>query len=261
MKTLTIGSTGPEVKKLQTGLNLLPSKLVQLSVDGIFGPKTFDRVKEYQTIAKIIVDGVVGQQTWNAMSLLLGALDRIVEINRLRDEVVGVAKREAEGAGMAVHAKISGGFDPNKKKHFRAGHNRLLEYFRKAAPDPKNPGKTVFNENAITYLDKPNQLTPCPHWCGIFTVWAHKKANIPVGNWKLGGGISSVQGFHLTPIPQKGDVGYVGGKYQHMVLVERVYLLDGQIMIDTIEGNSEPDSAIQKKKRPKTQIQSFYSAF
>ncbi|MCK5437838.1 MAG: peptidoglycan-binding protein [Desulfobulbaceae bacterium] len=261
MKTLTIGSTGPEVRKLQTGLNLLPSELVQLAVDEIFGPNTFERVKEYQVLARIIVDGIVGQQTWNAMELLLGVLDRIVETNRLRDKVVSVARKEAEGLGMAVHAKKRGAFDPNRKKYFRAGHIRLLEYFRKAAPDPKRPGKILFREDDITYLSKPFELSPCPHWCGIFALWAHKEANIQVGTWKLGGGISSVHGFHVTPIPKKGDIGYVGGKYQHMLLIERVYLLNGQIMIDTIEGNSEPDSAIQKKQRPKTEILSFYSAF
>jgi hypothetical protein len=261
MKTLTIGSTGPEVRKLQTGLNLLPSELVQLVVDEIFGPNTFQRVKEYQVLARIIVDGIVGQQTWNAMEMVLGVLDRIVETNRLRDKVISVARKEAEGLGMAVHAKRPGAFDPNRKKNFRAGHIRLLEYFRKAAPDLKKPGKTFYSEDGITYLDKPFQLSPCPHWCGIFALWAHKEANIQVGTWILSGGISSVRGFHVTPIPRKGDVGYVGGKFQHMLLVERVYLLNGQVMIDTIEGNSNPDSAIQRKRRPGTEILSYYSAF
>ena len=90
---------------------------------------------------------------------------------------------------------------------------------------------------------------------------AHKEANILVGTWKIGYGISSVYGFHVTPFPKKGDIGYVGGEYQHMLLVERVYLLNGQIMIDTIEGNSEPNSAIQKKRRSKAEILSFYFAF
>lgn len=261
MNTLRLGSTGADVQTLQTGLNLLPSELLQLAVDGIFGPKTFERVKEYQALARIAVDGVVGPQTWNALQFVLGALGRIVTVNRLRDQVVSVAKKEAEGPGLAVHAKAPGAFDSNKRKHFRAGHTRLLEYFRKAAPDPSNFGKTIFNEEAICYLEKPNQLAPCPHWCGIFAVWAHKAANIPVGAWKLGGGISSVQGFHVTTVPKKGDVGYVGGQYQHMVLVERIYSVGSQIMVATIEGNSEPDSAIRKKQRTKAEILSFYTAF
>lgn len=261
MQTLRMGSTGSDVKKLQTGLNLLPSNLLALAVDGIFGPKTYERVKEYQLLAKIVVDGIVGPQTWNAMSLLLGTLDRIVETNRLRDEIVSVATQELEKFGMTVYAKRPGALDPVKKKHFRAGYNRLLEYFRIAAPDPKNHGKTVFDEDAIIYLNKPGELSPCPNWCGIFCVWAHKMAHIPVGNWKLGGGIYHVSGFRHTDIPQKGDVWYVGGKYDHMALIERVYLLNGRIMIDTIDGNSEPDSTINKNPRFKKAKESFYTAF
>ncbi|MCD4722915.1 MAG: peptidoglycan-binding protein [Desulfobacula sp.] len=261
MKTLSSGSIGREVTILQTGLNLLPSALAQLAVDGIFGSKTYNRAKEYQDLARIIVDGIVGQQTWTTMELILGLIERIVEQNRLRDKVVSVANQEATGLGMTVHAKMPGTLDASKNKYFRAGYVRLLEYFRKAAPDPKKHGKTLFNEDNITYLSKPFQLPPCPHWCGIFALWAHKEANIQVGTWKLGRGIFSVQGFHPTQNPRKADIGYVGGKYQHMVLIERVYLLNNQIMIDTIEGNSEPDSAIKKKQRPKIQIQGFLSAF
>ncbi|NJO14340.1 MAG: peptidoglycan-binding protein [Thioploca sp.] len=261
MRMLTIGSTGPEVKTLQTGLNLLPSELVQLAVDGIFGLKTFERVKEYQVLMKIVVDGIVGRQTWNTMEILLGLLDRIVQTNQSRDKIVSVAKKEAEGQGMLVHAKRRGALDAGKNKYFRAGHTQLLEYFRKAAPDPNNPGKTFFTEDDIAYLSQENQLSPCPSWCGIFALWAYKAANIQVGNWILGCGIDSVQRFKRIHYPQKGDIGYVGGPYQHMVLIERVYLLRGWTMIDTIEGNSEPDSAIQKKKRSKTEILSFYSAF
>jgi peptidoglycan hydrolase-like protein with peptidoglycan-binding domain len=121
MNTLRLGSTGADVQTLQTGLNLLPSELLQLAVDGIFGPKTFERVKEYQALARIAVDGVVGPQTWNALQLVLGALGRIVTVNRLRDQVVSVAKKEAEGPGLAVHAKAPGAFDSSNNPPAKPG--------------------------------------------------------------------------------------------------------------------------------------------
>lgn len=67
-KTLTSGSTGPEVKNLQTRLNQSPpSALPPLTVDGIFGPKTLARVKEYQRQKGLQVDGIVGPKTWGAL--------------------------------------------------------------------------------------------------------------------------------------------------------------------------------------------------
>jgi len=57
--TLKIGSTGEEVKKLQTKLGLV--------ADGGFGPKTEAAVKAWQTQNGLTADGVVGSGTWSKM--------------------------------------------------------------------------------------------------------------------------------------------------------------------------------------------------
>jgi peptidoglycan hydrolase-like protein with peptidoglycan-binding domain len=36
-------------------------------VDGLFGPKTEERVKRFQTKEKLAVDGIVGEHTWTAL--------------------------------------------------------------------------------------------------------------------------------------------------------------------------------------------------
>ncbi|MCA9126618.1 MAG: peptidoglycan-binding protein [Planctomycetales bacterium] len=67
-KLLSMGSTGPEVSKLQSRLNSnLPFALPPLDTDGIFGPKTLARVKEFQLAAGLSVDGIVGPKTWQAL--------------------------------------------------------------------------------------------------------------------------------------------------------------------------------------------------
>jgi len=38
-------------------------------IDGNFGPNTATSVRAFQTWARIKVDGVVGQQTWDAVTL------------------------------------------------------------------------------------------------------------------------------------------------------------------------------------------------
>jgi putative chitinase len=57
--TLKIGSTGEEVKKLQTKLGLV--------ADGGFGPKTEAAVKAWQLQNGLTADGIVGDGTWSKM--------------------------------------------------------------------------------------------------------------------------------------------------------------------------------------------------
>ena len=56
---LKIGSTGEDVKKLQTKLGL--------NADGSFGPMTETKVKEWQAANGLTADGIVGDGTWGKM--------------------------------------------------------------------------------------------------------------------------------------------------------------------------------------------------
>ena len=58
---LKIGSTGEDVKLLQTKLGLTP--------DGVFGPGTEKKVKEWQRSNGLVDDGIVGQLTWEKLKL------------------------------------------------------------------------------------------------------------------------------------------------------------------------------------------------
>jgi peptidoglycan hydrolase-like protein with peptidoglycan-binding domain len=67
--TLSNGSDGPVVKKLQTVLNegrgsFAPSSNPVLAVDGIYGSQTETAVKGTETEAHVSADGIVGLQTW-----------------------------------------------------------------------------------------------------------------------------------------------------------------------------------------------------
>jgi peptidoglycan hydrolase-like protein with peptidoglycan-binding domain len=64
--TLTIGSTGPDVRRLQ--IIFVMTKLLGVSgIDGIFGHKTQDAVKSFQQGSNLTADGVVGPMTWKAL--------------------------------------------------------------------------------------------------------------------------------------------------------------------------------------------------
>lgn len=55
------GSRGNEVKELQ--------KFLDITADGIFGPGTEKHVKKWQSNNGLVVDGIVGPATWDAMGL------------------------------------------------------------------------------------------------------------------------------------------------------------------------------------------------
>jgi len=70
--TIKLGSTGSDVTLCQEKLNLLGSKL---TVDGDFGPKTHDAVLGFQHAQGLVVDGIVGPDTWAALDAAVAALD------------------------------------------------------------------------------------------------------------------------------------------------------------------------------------------
>lgn len=64
--TLRQGSRGEDVRFLQERLKDLgydPGP-----VDGIFGPRTGQAVRDFQAAQRLTVDGIVGQQTWEALT-------------------------------------------------------------------------------------------------------------------------------------------------------------------------------------------------
>ncbi len=64
-KSLLLGSTGDDVKTMQTMLNSVT--FAGLSVDGSFGASTLKALKNYQTQRGLTVDGVCGAKTWSAL--------------------------------------------------------------------------------------------------------------------------------------------------------------------------------------------------
>jgi len=64
--TLRSGSYGNDVKTLQTRLNELGYSCG--TVDGSFGSKTLAAVRAFQSKNSLVVDGIVGTQTWTALN-------------------------------------------------------------------------------------------------------------------------------------------------------------------------------------------------
>jgi peptidoglycan hydrolase-like protein with peptidoglycan-binding domain len=64
LPTLRVGSKGEYVSYLQSILNYYG---YSIPVDGIFGAKTEAAVKQFQKSRRLLVDGIVGSKTWDAL--------------------------------------------------------------------------------------------------------------------------------------------------------------------------------------------------
>jgi hypothetical protein len=127
----------------------------------------------------------------------------------------------------------------------RVGGERLLEYFNIAAPG-------VWDESIISTAG-----AEMPSWCGIFTVWAHKKAGKDIGEWQMGKGVSAFNTLTNTDDPQPGDIGYIHEKNQHHALVKEVV---GDT-VHTIDGNSGTNSEVIENSKPRSEYDLFMTAF
>ena len=63
--TISLGATGNAVRRLQRALRRTPNP--SLPVDGVFGPQLKAAVETFQEGAGLVVDGIVGPLTWNAL--------------------------------------------------------------------------------------------------------------------------------------------------------------------------------------------------
>ncbi|MDD2619520.1 MAG: peptidoglycan-binding protein [Syntrophomonadaceae bacterium] len=68
-RLLKLGSTGADVKELQTNLKSLG--FFKFKIDGIFAQKTHQAVIEFQKSRNIMADGIVGPQTFNELQKAL----------------------------------------------------------------------------------------------------------------------------------------------------------------------------------------------
>jgi murein L,D-transpeptidase YcbB/YkuD len=63
---VSTGSTGDAVRAAQSQIH---SRSGWLTIDGIFGPETDSTVRSFQSFCELSVDGIVGPNTWNALTL------------------------------------------------------------------------------------------------------------------------------------------------------------------------------------------------
>ena len=103
------GSSGEYVVVLQTMLNRIARNYPAIPriypVDGIFGPKTQQAVREFQRIFGLISDGIVGRATWYKLVFLYVGVTRLSE---LASEGQAFTQVQAPGSGVTLREGSTG---------------------------------------------------------------------------------------------------------------------------------------------------------
>lgn len=77
------GNVGISVNKMQGYLNIFQSRGIirnRLVEDGIYGDHTSTSVRQFQAYANLPIDGIIGNETWDAIVNLLRTLDIVTNI-------------------------------------------------------------------------------------------------------------------------------------------------------------------------------------
>lgn len=103
------GSRGEEVKKIQTKLKQWG--YYSGNIDGIYGSQTFNAVKNFQKKNGLVVDGIVGEKTLQALGITSssnnnGATTNNTDLNLLSRVVYGEARGEPYKGMVAVAASV-----------------------------------------------------------------------------------------------------------------------------------------------------------
>lgn len=80
---LSVGSTGNKVRQMQRQLARISKAypaIPTITADGIYGPKTRDAVRKFQSVFGLPVTGVVDYKTWYEISAIYVAVTRIAEL-------------------------------------------------------------------------------------------------------------------------------------------------------------------------------------
>lgn len=119
-KTLQTGSTGDEVKKLQSSLKSAGYDVGEAGADGIYGQATERAVRRYQTDKGLKVDGIAGEQTQGS---LLGSGEKTGEISTGASET-----------GVDKGLKTLQAYDPGTDRDYQQALSRV-EAVRQEKPE------------------------------------------------------------------------------------------------------------------------------
>ncbi len=79
---LTIGASGDKVQQVQEQLDTIATvytAIPRITADGIYGPATAEAVRQFQSIFRLPVTGIIDFATWYRISHIYVGITRIAE--------------------------------------------------------------------------------------------------------------------------------------------------------------------------------------
>jgi hypothetical protein len=161
------GSRGTDVSELQAALNFhVRRPATPLVPDGIFGPKTEARLREFQTQAKIGVDGIAGDQTFGRLYQVAAG---VTEVNmrriRLTPSSLVASPSPPDFSPGAVSLQLNPDFVPPSRRfpQARAVSSDEFEFESKFTFSPlekEQPFKLTISKKLVwpVFLPAPLQL-------------------------------------------------------------------------------------------------------
>ncbi len=93
---LRVGSSGQDVRTIQTQLNRISRDYPLIpkitSVDGVFGERTEEAVRQFQEIFNLVPDGIIGKATWYKIKAIFVAVSRLGALNSEGIRLADVSK-------------------------------------------------------------------------------------------------------------------------------------------------------------------------
>ena len=115
---LNSGSQGEDVRKLQ--------ELLEITIDGDYGPKTLEKVKEFKKQNDLYPSGIVTKQVWNLLTKPLLESVKTADVRNLPDLKTGSRGKSVEFLQELLFIKVDGIFGPmtaKAVKAFKKEHN------------------------------------------------------------------------------------------------------------------------------------------
>lgn len=153
---LSVGSRGNDVVLIQAALNRIsqnyPAIPKILPIDGIFGPKTENAVREFQRVFNLTVDGIVGKATWYKIISLYVGIRRLSELNAEGVKLFGI--------DISYPDAISEGNTGEKVVILQFILNILSEFYSNIPAVPQTGEFGPLTAEAVVEFQRSNGLPP-----------------------------------------------------------------------------------------------------
>lgn len=139
---LMLGKKSDDVKELQVylnGIGVVDSEGKQLKTDGIYGPKTLEAVKKWQSEHNLLADGVVGKNTVSALNSVQagtfnsntsGNIKLTPEQQAVYDKATGAGGTSSSGGTGAGGATDTTTTDTGEDPQITAWKNALTDQYK-----------------------------------------------------------------------------------------------------------------------------------